>query len=252
MMIASREKKASASSATIVTVLLILGSQCGCGPGPTPTPIPVPVPVPIPTPTPPPVSTAPQFPSSFPAQVTVVNAPPYACGPIGPATSTIMGELNAFWQSSSAACSCQEDFAACRGNAWAGGILYGYIYYDADTLNQMAANNGVLAANLFLAHEFGHNIQTRLNLPSSQGKYKELQADCLAGFFAGFQIQKGVANQTTLAGAFRNSCQIGDPNFSPWWSPGAHGTCAERVAALDGGIRGYLSGALPLDACPSL
>jgi hypothetical protein len=228
--------------------LALLGTGCGGNPDPNPPP------VTTAPPTQPPITvpTQPQYQSSFPAKVFPMNAPPYACGQTGAATLSIMSELNKFWQSSSLACSCQSDFPMCQSNALAGGQLYGYIYYDANFLNAMASRNGVLAANLLVAHEFGHNIQTGLNLFSSGGKYKELQADCLAGFYAGFQIRQGLLEQSAIAGAFRNACESGDPSFSPWWVQGQHGTCNERMTALDGGIRGYLAGAPPLDACPSL
>lgn len=222
------------------TIFILLGLSLiftGCGgDGKTPTPAPAPV-----------------LASSFGANVAPVGPPPYSCGQGGPFTSAAMADLNRFWRSASISCNCQADAAQfCTNNAAAGGILYGYVFYDGQFLDSMAAANGVLATNLFLAHEFGHNIQTGFGLPSSNGKYKELQADCFAGFYAGFKIHSGAVSQADIAGAFRNSCQIGDANFSPWWLPGAHGTCVERVAALDGGIRGYLGGLTPFAACPSL
>ena len=190
---------------------------------------------------------------SYPANVVPSSAPPLTCGATGAATQAVMADLNSFWQSRVMACSCRADAyaAGCTGNAFVlGGAGYGYIYYDANLLNLLDLNTGSsLPADMVLAHEFGHNIQLALGLPSSAPKYKELQADCLAGFYVGSRIRRGLATQAGVLGVFATACQIGDPTASPWWG---HGTCNERVAALQSGIAGFLNGLLPGAACPSL
>ena len=192
---------------------------------------------------------------TFPARVQPQTLPPFSCGPQGPATSTVMADLNYFWQSGVVACACQNDALAngCQQNAFVvGGTGYGYIFYDRLLLNSMDLSGSTLPADFLLAHEFGHNIQLALSLPSSGGKYKELQADCLGGFYVGSRISRGLARPNDVSSAFAAACRIGDPFFSNWWVQGAHGTCTERVTALQGGIDGYLAGRLPGQACPSL
>jgi predicted metalloprotease len=161
-----------------------------------------------------------------------------------------MQKLNAFWQSGVIACGCDPGTLAsgCAHNAFVTPFGYGYIYYDADYLNTLDAQGSTLPADFLMAHEFGHNIQLALSL-SPPGKFRELQADCLGGFYVGFQIRTGQVQQADLMQAFNFSCAIGDPFPSNWWDP-THGTCQERVAALSGGIDGYLAGLLPGQACP--
>jgi len=163
-----------------------------------------------------------------------------------------MSDLNYFWQSNVQACACAQDalFNGCQNNA----VVYpvtGYIYYDRNLLTSLDSTGSGLPADFVMAHEFGHNIQLALGLPSSGGKFKELQADCLGGYYVGFRIKRGLATQGDVVGTFNVACAIGDPTFSPWWQQGAHGTCPERASALQLGISGYLSGALPGLACPS-
>jgi predicted metalloprotease len=166
-----------------------------------------------------------------------------------------MSDLNYFWQSGVTACACDVDSLAsgCYRNAVVyGGPGYGYIFYDRNLLNSMDASGSTLPADFVMAHEFGHNIQIGLGLPSSGGKYKELQADCLGGYYVGFRIRRNLATQSDVVRTFSTACGLGDPTFSPWWVQGAHGTCTERAAALQAGIAGYLAGAKPGQACPSL
>jgi predicted metalloprotease len=159
-------------------------------------------------------------------------------------------DLNQFWQSSVNACSCQLDApSVCVGGGFVGGDP-GYVYYDAQALNRLDQLSGSrLPADMVLAHEFGHSIQLWLGLQSS-GKSRELQADCLAGYYIGSRVRRGLATQADVANTFGTACRYGDPYLAPWYSPGAHGVCQERVAALTQGISGNLNGALPGQACP--
>jgi len=192
---------------------------------------------------------------TYPAHVAPLTPPPFSCGAVGVSTTSVMDDLNYFWQSSAVACSCEFDAMAsgCQGNAVVyGGQGYGYIFFDASLLDSIDASTGSsLPADMIMAHEFGHNIQLALSLPSSGGKFKELQADCLAGFYVGSRIGRGLATENSVIQTFNTACGTGDPFESPWWVPGAHGTCAERVTALRAGIDGYLSGLIPGQACPS-
>ena len=193
-------------------------------------------------------SSSPQ--DSFPLHAAPIFSPPFLCGPQGPATVNVMQRLNAFWQSNVIACSCQTDafLAGCSHNAMVPAL--GYIFYDAAFLTGLDGTAGSpLPADFFMAHEFGHNVQLQLGL-APIGKNRELQADCLGGYFVGNQIRHG-ASQSEVLTTFTFACQIGDPFASPWWQTGAHGTCPERVSALQLGIAGYLNGLLPGQACPT-
>ena len=188
---------------------------------------------------------------SFPARVAALGPPPFACGQPGQATLDVLQKLNAFWQSNVIACACQSDALAngCASNAIVYRSGYGYIFFDRNYLTSIdAATGSPLPADFFLSHEFGHNIQMALglNLP---GKGMELQADCLGGFYVGYQAKTGQVTSTEVLKTFQFACSIGDPVVSPWWVSGAHGVCTERAAALQRGIDGYFAGLLPGQAC---
>jgi predicted metalloprotease len=198
-----------------------------------------------------PPNPAPTSRDSYPAAVFPVAPSPFVCLPPGIATQAVMQKLNAFWQSGVVACGCDATQLAmgCRQNAFVSGNAYGYIFYDANFLNQVDAQSGSpLPADFLMAHEFGHNIQLALNL-NRPGKLKELQADCLGGYYVGHQSRIGAVNQSELVRTFQFACAIGDPFVSNWWDQ-THGTCAERVAALQQGIAGNVAGGLPGQACP--
>lgn len=190
--------------------------------------------------------------NSFPVKVAPVAAAPFACGDPGVSTQAVMQKLNAFWESSAIACACQADAyaAGCTMNAFVTAQGYGYIFYDRNFLNGLdAANRSTLPGDFFMAHEFGHNIQLALGL-NPPGKFKELQADCLGGYYVGFQQKSGQVSGPEVVRTFQFACSIGDPIASPWWAPGAHGTCGERVNAVQQGLNGYFAELLPGQACP--
>jgi hypothetical protein len=198
----------------------------------------------------PPPNPTPQ--SSFPAKVAPVGPPPFQCGAPGAATVTVLQKLNAFWESGVIPCACQADAyaAGCTMNAFVTPTGYGYIFYDRNFLDALDLSSGSkLPADFFMAHEFGHNIQLALGL-NPPGKNRELQADCLGGYYVGFQQRSGQVKSAEVVSTFQFACQIGDPFVSPWWATGAHGTCPERVSALQQGVDGYFAGLLPGQACP--
>jgi predicted metalloprotease len=166
-----------------------------------------------------------------------------------------MQKLNAFWESNVVACACQADAyaAGCTRNAFVVPAGYGYIFYDAYFLDALDSTTGsTLPADFLMAHEFGHNIQLALglNFPGKASKAIELQADCLGGYYVGFQAKSGQVTSSEVISTFQFACSIGDPYASPWWAPGAHGVCVERTNALQQGINGYIAGLLPGQACP--
>ncbi|MFY9509747.1 MAG: hypothetical protein WAQ05_02085 [Rubrivivax sp.] len=187
--------------------------------------------------------------SSYPANVAPVGFPPYVCLPPGGATQAVMQKLNAFWRSAVQACACDLiSTPQCQSNGFVTPFGYGYIYYDPAFLNRVdAASGSPLPADFFMAHEFGHNIQLALSL-NPPGKAKELQADCLGGYYVGYQIYSGQVRQSDVVSTFQFACSIGDPFVSNWWDP-THGVCSERVAALQRGIDGHTRGGTPGGSC---
>ncbi len=192
--------------------------------------------------------------NSFPAKVIPIGPPPFACGPPfegpGATTQAVMQKLNSFWESGVIACPCQADAhtAGCTNNGFVSQV--GYIFYDRNFLNVLdSASQSTLPADFFIAHEFGHNIQLGLGL-NPPGKFKELQADCLGGYYVGFQQKSGQVKSSDVVKTFNFACTIGDPSISPWWVQGSHGTCPERVNAVQQGVDGYFAELLPGQACP--
>lgn len=191
---------------------------------------------------------------TFAANVVPLFPPPFSCPAPGPVTQAVMQKLNTFWQSAVVACVCAQDSlaAGCLRNAVVFSQSVGYIYFDRSLLVALDQTGSTLPGDFVMAHEFGHNIQIRLNLPSSGGKFKELQADCLGGYYIGWLVKNNQTTANDVARTFGTACNLGDPGFSQWWERGAHGTCSERISALQGGISGYLSGVAPGQACPSV
>jgi predicted metalloprotease len=187
---------------------------------------------------------------SYPVGVRTQWPSQYLCGAPGPATTQVMQDLNGFWQSSVYACACQYDAPSiCFGGGFVGSDP-GYIYYDAQALTRLDSITGSrLPADMVMAHEFGHTVQLWIGMQTA-GKFRELQADCLAGFYIGSRVRRGLATQADVARTFNAACSYGDPYLAPWYEPGAHGVCQERVYAINQGISENLLGASPGQACP--
>ncbi|MGF1860596.1 hypothetical protein [Photobacterium profundum] len=175
----------------------------------------------------------------------------FACGSIGEDTIKIMSDLNSFWGSSVKACSCLLDAMSggCLNNAFVLNSDIGYIYFDAGFQNEMDLVVGNKSASDWLmGHEFGHNIQINMSLITF-GKQKELQADCLSGYFFGYRECQGEIKENDIVAAMQGACSAGDSFISGWWD-NTHGTCQERVSATMQGLDGYRLGFLPSEACP--
>lgn len=90
------------------------------------------------------------------------------------------------------------------------------------------------ATKFILAHEFAHNLQFRHGLkfnyilPMLSTKIKELQADCIAGYFLRAHNEVKLETQLQLKTLIE---AIGDPH-----SVGDHGMAADRQAAFQAGI----------------
>lgn len=114
----------------------------------------------------------------------------------------------------------------------------------------MAAGSSIGAA-WFLSHEAGHNVQIQLGFTNaySSAKGRELGADCLSGYFLAYEHCRGVYDMTEGMNLVYAICRAADPIATPWFQPGTHGTCEERVAAVQRGIDAYGTGTLPATAC---
>lgn len=85
-----------------------------------------------------------------------------------------------------------------------------------------------------LAHEWMHQLQFALGIaPSELSIQRELQADCGGSYLLFTYHPVDFASLTVLV---QNTASGGDPISLPWWAPGAHGTAAQRLAAVQ---RGY-------------
>lgn len=198
---------------------------------------------------------------SFPMKIEPVDPPRLQCGDPSVRTQAVIQKLNSFWGSKVRACACGNDVGAqCQANAFvrpptfgSKGFGYGYIYYDADWLQALdTLTKSDLPSDSVLAHEFGHNIEIeRADNPFFlNSKTGELTADCLAGFYVGYQEQSDQVEKGEVTNTFDLACSYGDQTSSFWFERGAHGTCGERKGALEQGINGFLSGLRPEQACP--
>ncbi|MBE9127421.1 MULTISPECIES: hypothetical protein [unclassified Coleofasciculus] len=114
--------------------------------------------------------------------------------------------------------------------------FYGTIYLGIRLLRDelFSMDKGFLAVVGIMAHEFAHILQWR-NQSRLVGKYRELHADFLAGYYFGF---KNCIPHRELCAFARSLFEKGDYNF---WNPDHHGTPQERVDAM---MMGYSSGKL--------
>ncbi len=108
--------------------------------------------------------------------------------------------------------------------------FYGTIYLGIRLLYDelFSMDKGVLAVVGIMAHEFAHILQWKYQ---SQliGKYRELHADFLAGYYLGV---KNYILYRDLCAFASSLFTKGDYNF---WNPDHHGTPQQRVAAMNMG-----------------
>jgi hypothetical protein len=121
-----------------------------------------------------------------------------------------------------------------------GKIYYGYaIYYDAK------AKGGDIVNAMILAHEYGHQLQYRYNLPSvneSTARPNELEADGFAGYYLRKPNGYNKTNFAEIATAYEFAQSIGDYQTT---SAGHHGTPPQRRSAVR---LGFLLGQYDLSA----
>ena len=182
--------------------------------------------------------------TKFNFNIRPLTNPVSQCGLPGDLTMDVMNKMNEFWGS---------DAEACSVPGLSNGLVLhadpARIYYDPDMLGFWDEYyNSTLPADIFLAHEYGHVVQNGLNL---ENPYKELQADCLAGYYMGYENCQGNVSESDVMATYSHFCDIGNVAMNtPWWDTSAHGTCTQRVANLQQGFNGYKDGLLPGEACP--
>lgn len=181
------------------------------------------------------------------------------CMLLNPYEFFIVGELQTMWRGGpDIICSYDGSVqisSACGPLATNGAFqcpLDDSIAWDVDFMNSQAAMHGDFAPVTIAAHEWGHRNQAFLGL-GPVNKSLELHADCQAGMFAAVAEHRGLLDMGDVYEAFSSLCMAGDAMGSPWFTPGAHGTCTERVSAFEAGYLGALDsldlvcGSRPLD-----
>lgn len=173
----------------------------------------------------------------------------YFCGAPGPIVVAAMEDVNALWGSGVQACVYGPDQPYVQNNAvshWG----TGYIYFDPNFLAMLDTGSGsLLPSASVLAHEVGHEIQGRLGVNMTSVDI-ELRADCYAGFFLGWVECTGMANAYDVIAALSEVCEFQTQGGAvPWWYPSDHGSCADRVNAMNNGAYFYRSGQDPLVNC---
>ncbi|MGG8495018.1 metalloprotease [Tenacibaculum sp. TC6] len=127
-----------------------------------------------------------------------------------------------------------------KGSGTANAISYGagYIIFGEQLYNMALSQAGRIACAMVQAHEVGHQLQYKYNLPTrreSTARASELEADGFAGYY--IKKPNGYnATWTQAAPAYNFAGSIGDYNTT---SPGHHGTPAQRRSAFR---LGYLLG----------
>lgn len=125
------------------------------------------------------------------------------------------------------------------------------IYLFPKFMEKQRTDLGDYAPITIIGHEWGHHIQTLLDVSRADSKQYELQADCLGGVFMDEVEQLQLLDVGDFIEALDMSRAVGDDTLGlPVDAPGAHGTAEERIKSL---ARGYGGGPvfgckLPLDA----
>lgn len=145
-------------------------------------------------------------PYTSPAIVTVNRRIQTACGPVEPVPNALY----------------------CPGDST--------IYLMPDFLSDLERAFGDYAPMTVLGHEWGHHVQTLLELREKQPPQFELQADCLVGVFTRHARESNLLDVGDIIEAMNTSEFAGDPISFPEDHPGAHGKSEDRVLALTEGF----------------
>ncbi len=117
-----------------------------------------------------------------------------------------------------------------------------YIAWDDVTLfPELYRVYGDVSVGLVIAHEYGHAVQTQAGF-SGPTIFLELQADCLAGAWAGSVAARGAGSvsfgRADLDDAIGGFLTFADPLGTSAGDPGAHGTAFDRLNAFAEGFEG--------------
>lgn len=107
----------------------------------------------------------------------------------------------------------------------------GTVYFGLGLLRKQlwSMDKGEAAVAGIMAHEFSHIVQMQMGSHLS-GKYRELHADFMAGYYL---RSKSYVTQTEIEPFAESLFETGDYNFR---SPAHHGTPEERVSAMKAGF----------------
>ncbi|MFM9106753.1 MAG: neutral zinc metallopeptidase, partial [Chloroflexota bacterium] len=122
------------------------------------------------------------------------------------------------------------------------------IYFSPLALMAVMEEFGDYAPITILSHEWGHHVQTVLQVPNERGNAFELQADCMAGAWTQHARDLGMLDKGDVTEAAALSARSGDDYNASQQERGAHGIDDERIASF---MRGFDDGVgdcgLPLD-----
>ncbi|OGL97113.1 hypothetical protein A2318_00710 [Candidatus Uhrbacteria bacterium RIFOXYB2_FULL_45_11] len=160
-----------------------------------------------------------------------------------------MGKINEFWGSAMYACTCSPAVQFCTHNAYATPQTPGYIYYDPNLFVSLRSHGSLLPAAWMASHEAGHNLQFAIGMNAAYSIARELSADCFSGYFLAWLVCTNQATQYDISTTLMQVCSAQDPVGVPWFDPTAHGTCSQRVNAVQNGMKSYAAGVLANVAC---
>jgi predicted metalloprotease len=115
------------------------------------------------------------------------------------------------------------------------------VYLDTPFMEDQIGRIGDFAGATIIAHEIGHHVQNLRGLFGTLSIQIELQADCMAGAWAGSAGARGLLEAGDFQEAARALFEAGDAAGTPWFAPSAHGTPLQRQQSF---VRGFNAGAV--------
>ena len=185
---------------------------------------------------------------AVPAGIAPTRLSQYSCGRLDSVNTSLAADVNRFWGSQVVACACGPDFPeGCEGAFSL--FTEGYIYIGAEFVNGLAQSGSLMPAQYVFAHEFGHELQGHFIGLAPTTQQRELQADCLAGYYLGSLVCRGNATINDVRATLATACIIADGTGNAITDLATHGTCEQRAKSVARGMEAYLGNELPLTAC---
>jgi predicted metalloprotease len=138
-----------------------------------------------------------------------------------------------------------------------------FIAWDAEKLiPQLQSDYGELLVGVVLAHEYGHAVQTSLNMADGPTVVLEQQADCFAGAWladalAGHSTAFSAITPAQLDSTIAGLLLLRDQPGTSATAQGAHGNAFDRIRAMQDGVQhgaakcaGYRADNLPVTEVP--